>query len=122
MADQCADFLAAHVLGDEVEGAKLHRLHGGADVGCRRRHDDFRGRVVLAQDAQQLEPRDAWLVDVDDRDVDLVADQQRECAFRARGAHDPILLPQRLVQRLAAGFVSIDDQQILLACRHVGEP
>ena len=89
------------------------------DVGDRRGHDHLGGRVVLAQDAQQLETRDAGLAHVDERDVDLVAREQREGAFRARGAQDAEVLPQRVVQRLARSLVLIDDEQGLLTRGHV---
>ena len=81
---------------------------------------DFGAGIVLAEDAQQLEAGDARLAHVDQRDVHFVADQQRQRPFGARGAHDAVVLAQRVVERLARQFVRVDDEQGLLACGHRG--
>jgi hypothetical protein len=120
MRDQRSDLLAASVLGDEVECAELHRVHRRPDVRGGRRHDDLGAREVLAQDPEQLEAGDSGLPHVHERDVDLFARQQRERPFSARGAQDAVVLPHRVVKRLAARFVLVDDEQVLLACGHRG--
>ena len=118
--DQGADLVAPDVLGHEMERAELHRLHRRGDVRRGRGHDDFGPGIILAEDAQQLEAGDARLVHVHQGDIHFVADQQRQRPFGARGAHDAVVLAQRVVERLARQFVRVDDEQGLLACGHGG--
>jgi hypothetical protein len=103
-----------------MKGAELHRLHRRGDVRRSRGHDDFGPGVVLAEDAQQLEAGDARLPNIHECDIHLIPDQQRQRPFGARGAHDSVVLAQRVVERLARQFVGIDDEQALLAGRHRG--
>ena len=110
VADERAQLVVVEVLGDVVIGAVLHRLHGRLDLADGRDHDDFDERVVLPDDAQDLEAADPRQAHVEQNQIDVFAIQDREGGFATGHAEHVVVTLQDRRQRVAHALVVVDDE------------
>ena len=98
-------------LGDEVEGAGLHRLDGAVHAAVRRDHDHRYVRVGdhhLAQQRQSIHP---WHHQIGDHHVGAVAVERRQCFLAVRCDLDLVTLAlQRGREDLAEALFIVDDE------------
>ena len=80
--DDRAHRLGLGALDQHVVGAELHRLHRQVDVGRVGEHHELGQRVVLADDAQEVEAADSRQRRVRQHQVDAVAAEHAERAPR----------------------------------------
>ena len=93
-----------------MKSALLDRLNGVIEIADGRDHDDFGRRVVLAEDRQDLEARDAGQRDAEQCDVDFLAREECQGSLTARRPDHAVVAAKRIGHALARGFVLVDHQ------------
>jgi hypothetical protein len=106
-------FVVVERLLDEIEGALLDRAHRHRHVAVAGQEDDRHVVAVLVQPAEQFEPAHAVHADVQQQTAavrDLAAGDQR--LGRGPGAHCVAARTEQPAQRVADGFVVVDDEDL----------
>jgi hypothetical protein len=113
VAHERAERVVVEILRDVVVGAVLHRLHGRLDLVDGRDHDELDERVILLDDAEDLEAADAGQPDVEQHEVDVLFPQQRQRGFPARRGQDAVVGFEDRREDLPHPLVVVDDEDRL---------
>ena len=118
VGDDRAHRLGLGPLHQHVVGAELHGLHRQVDVGRVGEHDEFGQRIVLADDAQEVEAADSGQRRIRQHQVDAVAAEHGERGLGGAGAQHAGVALEDVRQPLPGRLIGINDQQRLPVRRH----
>ena len=109
--DQPREVVDLQRLLQEVVGAELHRLDGGAHRAVAGEHHDRHPRLGRPAGRQHLDPRDVGELQVGEHEVEGALGEEPDAGAAVRRRLDVVpLLAQRPLQHAPKGVAVLDDQ------------